>query len=224
LLRSRARSAIPALLATVSNLNDRRTRRTDRAADCLALARLFARANDDDAHRLWRSAFGLQSSRHLRVDSETLEARDQNRETPRVSWLEAVPLRISPRLRKSGRTAARGAARSIVDRREQREALERLAEEESRQIESARDRLALDREARLGDMGTLDPQAFDLFLDLLGHALNRKPDPGAAAEAVSSDGSLRIHLAPLPDGSTATLRTEHGNFSGRDHWIRISRP
>ncbi|MGJ3241655.1 MAG: TIGR02677 family protein [Opitutales bacterium] len=225
LLRSRARSAIPALLATVSNLNDRRTRRTDRAADCLALARLFARAaTEDDAHRLWRSAFGLHASRHLRIDPETLDARDQHREGPRTSWLEGVPLQISPRLRKSGRVAARGGARSIVDRRREREALERLAAEESRQIEAAREQLVRDRPLRLSEMQTLGPHAFDLFLDLLGEALNRKTHAAAEVETVSSDGSLRIRLALVDGGGIATLRTEHGDFQGRDHWIHIRRP
>lgn len=42
LLRARARSAIPDLLAVVSSLNERRTMRSDRAADYRALARWFA--------------------------------------------------------------------------------------------------------------------------------------------------------------------------------------
>ncbi|MFP4353360.1 MAG: TIGR02677 family protein [Puniceicoccaceae bacterium] len=222
LLRARARSAIPALLSTVANLNDRRTRRTDRSADCLALARFFARAESEaDAHRLWRMAFGLHASRHLRIDTETLDVRDQSNETPRTSWLAAAPLQITPRLRKSGRAAARGPARSIVDLTRERESLERLADQEGRQIEAARERLALGRRMRLGDFERLDGFAFQLFLELLGEALNRKTGPDAAVEVSSADGSLRIHLAPTNDGTVATVRSDQGDFHGLDHWITI---
>ncbi len=64
MLRARARAAIPALLATVTQINDRRASRADRAADFHALARWFAEAPDDGtAHRLWRTAFALAPAR-----------------------------------------------------------------------------------------------------------------------------------------------------------------
>jgi uncharacterized protein (TIGR02677 family) len=224
LLRARARSAIPALLSTVANLNDRRTRRTDRSADCFALARFFANAEcEADAHRLWRAAFGLHASRHLRIDSETLDARDQSNENARTSWLTAIPLQIAPRLRQSGRSTARGPARTIVDLSRERAALERMAAEESRQIEAARERLAQGRRMRLRDFEPLDEHTFHLFLDLLGDALNRKTAPHAEVEVSSADGSLRIHLSPTTDNALATVRSEHGDFHGRDHWISIER-
>jgi len=73
LLRQRARAAIPALLATVATLQERRAGRSDRSADFRALARWFVEApGDADAHPLWRAAFGLAPSRHLGVDAATL--------------------------------------------------------------------------------------------------------------------------------------------------------
>lgn len=78
LLRQRARAAIPALLAAVTTLQERRTGRSDRSADFRALARWFAEApSDAEAHRLWRAAFGLASARHLTIDAQTLEARQE---------------------------------------------------------------------------------------------------------------------------------------------------
>src|SRR6266511_4259327 len=47
LLRQRARAAIPALLAAVTTLQERRTGRSDRSADFRALARWFAEAPSD---------------------------------------------------------------------------------------------------------------------------------------------------------------------------------
>ena len=63
LLRNRARKAITDLLEAVARLNERRLGRSDRSADFRTLARWFAEAESDaDAHRLWRAAFGLESS------------------------------------------------------------------------------------------------------------------------------------------------------------------
>lgn len=64
LLRARARSAIPSLLTAVSQINERRASRADRATDFATLARWFAEAPDNAAcHRLWRVAFGHRSRR-----------------------------------------------------------------------------------------------------------------------------------------------------------------
>lgn len=80
LLRGRALGAIPQLLAVVRQLNERRAGRTDRSADFRPLARWVAEAPDDDArHRLWRTAFGLNSTRHLTVDADTLATRATSR-------------------------------------------------------------------------------------------------------------------------------------------------
>src|SRR5690606_7828262 len=63
LLRARARSAIPALLTAVSQINERRSNRADRAADFTTLARWFAEAPDEaTCHRVWRAAFADRKS------------------------------------------------------------------------------------------------------------------------------------------------------------------
>ena len=83
ILRSRARQAIPALLYTVQTINDRRVSRSDRLADWQTLALWFAEApSEQAAHRLWRSGFGMAPARHLLVNQETLEFRDQSNENP----------------------------------------------------------------------------------------------------------------------------------------------
>src|SRR2546428_13738686 len=103
LLRSQARAAIPQLLQVVGALNERRAGRSDRSADFRTLATWFAQAPDDAAtHRLWRSVFGLSSARHLTVDEDTLTERDDHPVLASTPWSQAPPLRISPRLRKTG--------------------------------------------------------------------------------------------------------------------------
>ncbi len=222
-LRARARSAIPALLMAASAIHDRRVQRSDRVSDLQTLARWFARAETDGAaHRLWRAAFGLAPSRHLRVDAETLAQRDQEPVSGRTSWLEAPPLRIAPRLRATGHYTHRGPPGRIVDFRQGKSALSELARREAEQVAAARSRLARGGQVRLSELGSLDAEEFRLFLHLLGEALARQPHPREAVEAQSADGALRIRLAPCNDGLTATIRTSEGTFVGLDHLVEIS--
>lgn len=223
-LRSRARSAIPALLTAVARINDRRITRSDRVADFQTLARWFAEApSDGDAHRLWRGAFGLSSARHLRVNEDTLDDREQNPVTPQTSWLDAEPLRIAPRVRQSGRSVAKGPAKSVIDRSKEKELLARLAQEEAQQIAAAQKRLATGQRLRLSDIGLLKTTAeLELFLDLLGESLASKLQTTDTVVANSTDGSLRIELEPTGDGVEAQIPTSDGMLSGEDHYVTIA--
>jgi uncharacterized protein (TIGR02677 family) len=223
-LRSRARSAIPALLTAVARINDRRIARSDRVADFQTLARWFAEASSDrDAHRLWRASFGLSATRHLRVNEDTLEHREQNPVAPQTSWLNADRLQISPRVRQSGRTVAKGPAKSVIDRSKEKELLARLAEEEAQQIAAAQNRLATGRRLRLSDFGLLETTAeLELFLDLLGESLASKLRATDSVVAHSTDGSLRIELEPTGDGAEARIPTSDGVLCGEDHYVTIT--
>lgn len=219
-LRARARSAIPALLRAVAAINDRRVTRTDRFTDLRTLARWFAQADSDaDAHRLWRSAFALTPARHLQVNADTLDARDDTPVAPQTSWLHAPPLRLSPRLRRSGRHAKRGRPSDVVDRSAGKALLAAAIEAEAAQVEAARRLLATGRPTRLSEIGELDPLAFELFLDLLGEALAAKVTPGDVVETTSADGTLAITLEPAQ--GTATITTSAGCLSGPDHLVTI---
>lgn len=222
-LRTHARAAIPALVRAVLMLNDQRVTRSDRCADLRTLARWFAEADDDrEARRLWRAAFGLAPARHLRVDQDTLDAWEQQAVRASTAWSDAPPLRVSPRLRRTGRTTRRGPAAQGMDRQKERAALARFAAEEARQLAAARAVLATGQATRLSRIGELDAAAFDLFLELLGEALARKPSPKGAVEATSADGTLCIHLEPTGEGVAAVIETPDGRFVGEDHHILIA--
>lgn len=221
-LRARARASIPALLAAVAGINDRRITRSDRATDLRTLARWFAEADSDQAaHRLWRAAFALTPARHLRIDGETLDQRDARPVPPQTSWLHAPPLRIAPRLRSSGRHVRRGRPNDVIDRSKEKALLASQAEAEAEQIAAARRRLATGARMRLSDVGALDPTEFGLFLDLLGEVLAGKVHPGDVNETTSSDGTLHITLEPTGDSTTAVVVTSEGQFSGPDHFVTI---
>lgn len=223
ILRARARSSIPALLLAVAGIHDRRVTQSNRVSDLRTLARWFAEADsDEDAHRLWRAAFALTPGRHLRIDDATLDERDAQPISPQTSWLEAPPLRISPRLRRTGRYVRRGGPSRVVDYGDQKAVLAKLAEAEAEQIAAAQQRLATGKTMRLSEIGNLDPAEFRLFLDILGEALTRKVRHQEAVNATSSDGSLRIRLSPTPDEVLAVILTSTGRFSGQDHFVTIS--
>jgi uncharacterized protein (TIGR02677 family) len=221
-LRARARASIPALLGAVVSLNDRRFTRSDRAADLRTLARWFAEADSiAAAHRLWRAAFALAPARHLSVDADTLEQREAHPVPATTSWLEASPLRISPRLRSSGRYLRRGRPNDVIDRSREKALLAEAAAIEAREIAAARQRLATGRRIRLSDLGSLAPTAFSLFLDLLGETLSCRIRADEQVEITSSDGTFQIILEPTGDARTATIVTSTGSFAGADHYITI---
>jgi uncharacterized protein (TIGR02677 family) len=225
-LRHRARAAIPALLSAVASFNDRRVARSDRAADLRALALWFAESEtDDEAHRLWRAAFGLSPARHLSIDDEALAAREETAVPAQTSWLEAPPIGISPRLRESGRFTRPGPASRVIDRSAEKAILSRILEEETAQIEAARRRLATGRPTRLSEIGALGRAEFDLLLDLLGEAIAGRARPGDVVETASGDGSLAIRLAPPPDGPDAPparIETATGALYAPDFVVTIT--
>lgn len=222
LLRSKARSAIPQLLAALAALNERRSGRSDRSADFRVLAGWFADCgNDEQSHRLARGAFALNPARHFSLghDSEA-GGKEIPASTP---WADAPPLRIHPRLRQYGEATARGALPRVKVRDEERRLLAAQFREEHAQTEAARARLATGKPTRLSDLGELDQYAFQLVLGLLGEALTVQCAPDEEVTLLSSDGLLRISLAPLGADTFAEVVTQAGTFTGRDHLITVSR-
>lgn len=217
LLRSKARAAIPQLLAAVAALNERRSGRSDRSADFRILAHWFADTeNDADAHRLWRAAFALNPARHLSLLSDT---DDVSASTP---WAEAPAVAIHPRLRERGEIAPRGPVPHVKDRAAARALLAQHIAEERAQVEAARAVLATGTASRLSELSRLDAYAFRLFLALLGEALAAQVSPDQPVTRQTADGLLQIHLEPLSAGSRAEIETELGVFAGRDHMITIT--
>ncbi len=223
ILRVRAREAIPALLFTLQNINDQRVTRSDRFADWQTLALWFAEApTNDDTHRLWRAAFCMAPSRHLQINSETLERRDQTQEGPRTPWMSAEPIWVSPRLRVNGRVAPRSQATAVADQRQEKRRLAQLAADEASQIERAQRELACGRKMRLSDFGLLDASTFQLLLDLLGEALAARTDHRQTVHSTSMNGALQIQLGPTeqPERS-AEIKTSIGILRGPDCEVTI---
>jgi uncharacterized protein (TIGR02677 family) len=218
LLRARARAAIPQLLMAIAAVNERRSGRSDRSADFRILARWFLGCTDDaEAHRLARAAFALNPARHLALNPAA------DGELPASTpWASAPPLAIHPRLREYGEAAPRGPQARIKVRDNERAALAAQLQEESRQIEAARARIATGRAVRLSELGVLDPQEFGLFLSLLGEALAEQPGPDSVIQRATGDGLFMVRLEPLGPDTRATIETSAGTFSGRDHLLMVT--
>jgi uncharacterized protein (TIGR02677 family) len=218
LLRARARSAIPQLLRAIAAINERRSGRSDRSADFRVLAGWFANcSNEDEAHRLARAAFALNPARHFSLNTAAEENLPAG--TP---WANPPHVIIHPRLREWGEATPRGPLPQVRDRGEARAFLRRQLDEEYRQVEAARARLATGRAIRLSDLGELDAHAFGLFLGMLGKALSDQAGPDEPVERVTGDGLARVRLEPLPADTYAEIVTPYGTFAGRDHLITIT--
>lgn len=223
LLRARARSAIPSLLAVVAALHDRRSGRSDRSADFLALASWFAALPDDASrHRLWRSAFGLTATRHLTATPETVDTWEQARVGPATPWAQAPGVQVSPQLRATGSYERRGRQNRVTDRSQAKALLAARAREQAEQTAAARRRVATDGPVRLSAFGVLDRDAFRLFLALLGDGLAALGPGHDRAEVYTSDGGLRVRITRVPGAGHATLRTVDGDLSGPDHEVDIA--
>jgi uncharacterized protein (TIGR02677 family) len=218
LLRAAARTAIPRLLSAVAAINERRVARSDRSADFRRLAVWFAQTRSEgEAHRLWRAAFGLTPARHLSFAVSEEVAASQ-------SWADSPGLPIHPRLREQGQLPTRGGPPQIRDRSAERALMAAQMAAQTARMELARERLAAVGASRLSELGRLDADSFQLFLNLLGEALAAQSNPDQAVVRQSADGSLRIRLEPLAGAGMAIIETELGSFSGRDYQIEIQRP
>ena len=218
LLRASALSAIPRLLQAVSLLHERRAGRSDRAADFRRLALWFAAAGSDaNAHRLWRAAFALSPARHLALAVADAKV------SANIPWRDAPGIAVLPKLREQGMLPTRGAPTRILDRSAERSLLAAHVAKEAAQTESARQRLATNRDTRLSELGRLDASAFRLFLTLLSEALATQTNPDEPVERLTGDGTLIVRLIPLAAHTQAEIATDLGTFRGRDHRILIRR-
>jgi uncharacterized protein (TIGR02677 family) len=217
LLRSKARSAIPHLLAAIAALNERRSGRSDRSADFRVLACWFADCEDEtQAHRLARAAFALNPARHFLIEPDAQEL------PASTAWADAPPIRIHPRLREYGEATPRSPLPRVRDRRDERRLLAGQVAEEHRDVEAARARLANGAATRLSDLGRLDVHGFQLFLSLLGEALPAQATPDDTVERQTGDGLLHIRLEPLGADTHAEILTDAGAFAGRDHLLTVT--
>jgi uncharacterized protein (TIGR02677 family) len=223
LLRARARSAVPSLLAVVRALHERAGGRTDRTQDYLTLARWFAELpSDGDRHRLWRSAFGVTPVRHLSVTAEAEDAWSAAGVGSGTAWQDAPPLEISPQLRRSGSYERRGKSARVIDRTAAKRMLVERSRAQAAQTAEARRRILTDGPRTISTFGELDREAFSLFLALLGDALAGMGPMARESRVYTSDGELTVTLTRIPNAAPMQIVTPDGVLSGDDYLVDIA--
>jgi uncharacterized protein (TIGR02677 family) len=216
-LSAAANSAVLGILSAAERLREQLTRPSSRAEDLTVLARLFACApTDEDAHELWRAAFGLSPSRHV-----ALAHPDDEKTASSVSWWDAPAVEVPASLRATGRAEAVRRATRIPDntaaKRQAAMAERRRAEAADAEVAAL---LALG-ERPLSHLPKLAPAAFDLLLALIEIALRATPDGRGAHTAVSRDGRYRITMTPLA-GTAQLCVPGRGQLTLRDHHVVIT--
>ncbi len=186
-LRGAAGQALGQLITNAKRLLDSSGTGFSRRADFLRLARWFAAADDEKAHRLYDAAFGAYPARHLLFGPEE----PNGKIGPTTSWwhAEAVPIPVS--LRERGDRTMRGRTSRVPDPTADRLRLTAEAEREAEQRQAAAAELAL-----AGDLHgtTISPAARDLLLDLVGALLAQQGE-----KIIDHDARLRLRAVPGPD-------------------------
>jgi uncharacterized protein (TIGR02677 family) len=216
-LRAAAGQALSQLITNAKRLLDSSGTGFSRRADFLRLARWFAAADDDGAHRLYAAAFGAYPSRHLLFGPEEPDPRIG----PTTSWWDSDPVHVPVSLRERGDRAMRGRSSRVPDTTADRLRLTAEARREAEQRQAAAAELAL-----TGSLhgATISPAARDLLLDLMAGLLAGNRD-----ETVDHDVGLRLRVVPgqdtvvtSPDGTTTFVGLSL-SVSGTSAWARDQR-
>jgi uncharacterized protein (TIGR02677 family) len=110
-LRGAAGQALGQLITNAKRLLDFSGTGFSRRADFLRLARWFATADDEQAHRLYDSAFSAYPARHLLFGPDEPDPRVG----PTTSWWHAEPVPVPVSLRERGDRAMRGRTSRVPD-------------------------------------------------------------------------------------------------------------
>jgi len=211
-VRRLATEAMRALLVNLRRIATSTQREQSRYADLLTLAGWFATTDDETAHALWASAFGLYSCRHLGFPAED----DGDPIPPTASWWSAPAAEVPVALRRHGNRAIRGR----VGRRDDYSTAKvaRLAEREA--AERQRASAVLELAAQAGELGAVrvSDAARAVLLDLYGRALAGHGRPLVAEDtatvvtaAVGNAPPLRLSVRRTP-GSNTVITSPSGRL------------
>ena len=226
LLRSRARQAIPDLLAVVAT-PQRASLRTLRSLGRLPRAGAVVRRG---ARRRRPAPAVAQRVRTVRLAPSGARRRHAHRPRGAARCRRPRPgarLRPCTSARACGAPAATSVAAAPTGSPTARRAVacwRSSPRRQSEQTAAARARLATGRPTKLGELGELDPDAFGLFLSLLGDALAaRRPDRREVA-TTTVDGTLGVRSVALADAAPVEIHTPAGIFRGPRPRDRDRRP
>lgn len=214
-LRAAATGAITRMLRMLNLLNEQRFRRVSRVADFLQLARWFAAMSDQEAHILYKDAFGLEGPRHI------LQLPEEDDATTGASWFRSPAVTVPWALQAKARPTRAG-----------RPGLREDFGEAKRQLEVARK----EREARLADalrvfvgrgrleaseLPILSRDAMETLLDYLDASLTAGAARAGRVEARSHDGRYVITFELDTATRIVEIESDDGALSARNFFITV---
>ncbi|MBL8927320.1 MAG: TIGR02677 family protein [Pseudonocardia sp.] len=192
-VRRLATEAMRALLVNLRRIAAGGRQEQSRYGDLLKLARWFAETDDDTAHALWASAFGLYSCRHLAFAADD----DGDPVPPTASWWRTPSAEVPVALRELGVRAVRGRTGQREDYAAAKAA--RLAEREATERRRRAALAEVGRHAGRLAAVRLSDEARGALLDLYARALvgrGRPLGPHDAAEARVDEVRLVVTRTP----------------------------
>ncbi|MEB8343406.1 TIGR02677 family protein [Streptomyces endophyticus] len=223
-LQDRASDAVNQILLTIRQLNEQRFRRVDRTADLVALAAWFDDIDNDDSGSdasvasLWRTAFGMYSTRHL-GHARLLDA-DSDAQ-PETSWWDSPPAPISASYRAAGPRTRPGPVPRIRPTRHTKMLLAAELGKQQNLEATAEQALAARGPILLSKLGELDDAEADVLLRCLDCALSTPPDNAGGRRATTSDGRLTVVLRPAPHVPTASVAMRGGRIRIADMELTV---
>jgi len=220
-LKDEARSAVHRLMALIDRIADSGSGRLSRRSDLVALARRFqALESEEDAHRLFKAAFGLYPTRHLAAVSES-DADEDRLELPRNSWWDGYGVDVPVQLRQRGRFAGVGRTAAVEDLAEARALLRAHAQREREEQERALARLLSAGTCHLSQLTDLDRRAFRALVDILRGGLERMQRGESTASVRTRDGAHLITLLRPADVRPVVVHSEIGDLQLPDYHLEV---
>ncbi|MHA6798945.1 TIGR02677 family protein [Bounagaea algeriensis] len=212
-LREATARAIGSLLATVKRATSGGGIVPGRRAELLTLARWFAEAGTEQAHRLASAAFGLHSARHL------LPAPDYDSDNESVPWRDGPVLDVTVSVRGRGDRGARGRTSRVLDDPMTEHTL--LAE--AREADQRRGAAAAELAAAGQELPahTLSSEALSMLCELLTLAMAQRETPEETGTAVDPVHRLRVVVRPRP-GQHTHVRSGAGTLTLADTELDVA--
>lgn len=200
-LRDATLRALQALLASAKRMVRTSPDELSRRRDLLRLASWLDAADDDTAHDLFASAFGMYGARHLGVAS------DPETEVPAAtSWWHGPAVEVPASLRERGSRSPYGRTAKGEDYREQ---IARLRADAEAQAERERAAAAeLRKAARRLAQARLSGPASQLLLDLVARCLAAAAPGFESAATGDDDLDVDVELRRAPGRSTTVLTAD----------------
>lgn len=220
-LKARAEESIGTLIRLLRRLHEARSRPLTKPRDFITLARWFeATRSLAEANRVWHAAFGLSPARHF---GYPIDADDAAWSAP-VSWWDAPPVAIPPRLRLHGQMPSGAGQPGVLENLTANlAAMQARADAQSKGELDATRRFVDRGPLRLSTLGELDELEFAVLRSWLGRAFRARRSGGASILIESLDGRYLVEVRPADEaGRLVGVTTPHGIFEAPDHILEVT--